>query len=99
MASERIQRSLNESQDAARTRVGDQVSGRGLRLWKGLTTLQRLQRSNSGINPRTLILPAIIPTARGQGNVGRSSRACSSAVEQGTHNPLVGGSNPSGPTN
>src|SRR5208283_1635546 len=26
-------------------------------------------------------------------------RACSSAVEQGTHNPLVGGSNPSGPTN
>ena len=26
------------------------------------------------------------------------TRACSSAVEQGTHNPLVGGSNPSGPT-
>ena len=24
-------------------------------------------------------------------------RACSSAVEQGTHNPLVVGSNPSGP--
>ena len=27
-----------------------------------------------------------------------STRACSSMVEQGTHNPLVGGSNPSGPT-
>ena len=28
----------------------------------------------------------------------KAVRACSSAVEQGTHNPLVGGSNPSGPT-
>ena len=26
-------------------------------------------------------------------------RACSSTVEQGTHNPLVVGSNPAGPTN
>ena len=26
-------------------------------------------------------------------------RACSSAVEQGAHNPLVAGSNPAGPTN
>ena len=26
-------------------------------------------------------------------------RACSSTVEQGTHNPLVLGSNPGGPTN
>ena len=26
------------------------------------------------------------------------SRACSSTVEQGTHNPLVVGSNPAGPT-
>jgi hypothetical protein len=25
-------------------------------------------------------------------------RACSSAVEQGTHNPLVAGSNPAGPS-
>ena len=28
----------------------------------------------------------------------RSNRACSSTVEQGTHNPLVLGSNPGGPT-
>ena len=28
----------------------------------------------------------------------RGNRACSSTVEQGTHNPLVLGSNPGGPT-
>jgi hypothetical protein len=61
---------------------------------------ERLQLSGTQgqIEPKLLLPPTKVPTA-GKAAFVSHRRACSSTVEQGTHNPLVGGSNPSGPTN
>jgi hypothetical protein len=67
-----------------------------------LTQRKALSNHRTGLvfmffsSPYALVRDLVL--ARASVKVNKTTWACSSTVEQGTHNPLVAGSNPAGPT-